>query len=406
MLCSLTFGRQPINGWNTFTGCYYNTSKPAYQPPWCSWNGVSCNSGYRVNYLSVWGSNWDPNSNYLTLNNMNRMIPTSLGSLKGLTSLSLGSWGFTGPLPSVLFGLTQLQTLSLGYNALTGTISTAITKLKQLRYLSFDGNRFNGTLPAVLSMYSNSLSDLPAVIPKNTALNTLNLGYNQIASTLPPSISNLASLNELDLSYNGQQRCNNNYNGQYWVYSCTTTSGFFGTLPSELYTLSSLNYITLTTNKFSGTISPMLSALTNLQTIRFSGNSFSGQIPTAISLLKNLYYVSLDFNQFSGKLPKIFGNTFNDWNWYYLLAHNNYFTGQLPSMPYSSPRFVYTFDQNCQLTSSSAYLGIQTHCKPGSVGQLTPTAFPSPSPTTRKSAILFTTPRHSLLTYLPLFGTS
>ena len=394
-LCSLSFGRTPFNGWDTATGCYYNTSKPVYQPPWCVspfWSGVSCNSIYSINSVQLRSINWDPNSNYLAQNNLKRTIPTSIASLKGLTSLTLNNMGYTGPVPTALCSLTKLSSLYLDYNSLTGTVPTAIANLKQLNYLNWDGNRFNGTLPAALlnlprlstlSMQQNSLSGLPSTIHKNTVLSQLYLSRNQMIGTIPRGIANLTNLNQLDLSSNAQQTCHSNYINQNWVYSCTPLSGLNGTLPAELYVLKSLITLQLTKNRLSGTISPLISRLTNLQSVQLSGNRLSGTIPLSISSLTNLNTVYLDHNNFTSTIPKIFGNFRQTGNSYYLLLHNNYFTGALPSMPYSYSLFFYTFDQNCQLTSafSSVYLGPQTHCKPGTAGQRAPTAFPSPSPT-------------------------
>ena len=384
-LCSLSLGRSSFGGWNTATGCYYNTSKPVYRPPWCTWSGVSCHSfTYSINSLNLYSpGQWLPGFS------SKRTIPTSIAGLKGLTYLSLVYVGYTGPIPTALCSLTNLNTLYLYQNYLTGTIPTTVTNLKQLNYLNLDNNRFNGTLPAVLlnlpqlrtlSMQYNSLSGLPSTIHKNTALNQLYLSRNQMTSAIPRGIGNLTNINQVDLSSSGQQTCHSNYVSQSWVYSCTSSGGLNGTLPAELYTLKSLNTLKLTRNRLNGTISPLISRLTNLQNLQLSGNSLSGTIPSSISTLTNLNNVYLDNNYFTGKIPKVFGNVLQ-WNWYYLLLHNNYFTGALPLMPYSYDSFIYTFDQNCQLASSLVYLGTQTHCKPGTAGQLTPTAFPSPSPT-------------------------
>ena len=297
-LCSLSFGRLPISGWNTATGCYYNTSEPVYRPSWCSWSGVYCSSSYSINSLQIWSSGWDPNSDYLTQNNLKQTIPTSIAGLIGLTFLTLNNMGYTGPLPTALFSLIKLNTLDLHSNSLTGSIPTAIANLRQLNQLSLDGNHFTGSLPT-------AVWNLPQ-------LSTLSMQRNSLSGTISSTIMN-----------------------------------------------------------------------TNLGSILLSGNSLSGTIPPSISALTNLYNVYLDHNHFTGTIPKIFGNLLQNGNWYMLLLHNNYFTGAMPSMPYSYGRFTFTFDQNCQLTSafSSVYLGSQTHCKPGTVGQLTPTAFPSPSPT-------------------------
>ena len=390
-LCSLNLGRSPFSGWNTATGCYYNTSKPVYRPPWCSgsWSGVSCDSSsYSINSLSLWSP-----GEWLSGFSSKRTIPISIANLKGLTSLTLYNMGYTGPIPTALCSLTKLNYLYPYYNSLTGTIPTAIANLKRLDGLDLSGNRFNGTLPAVLlklpqlrtlSMGQNSLSGLPSTIHKNTVLNQLYLGDNRMIGTFPRNIVNLTNLYVLDLST--QRSCNWSYIRQSWVLSCSSSGGLSGTLPAELYILNSLYALRLSGNRLSGTISPLISQLTSLGSFELSGNRLSGTIPSSISTFTNLYDLTLDNNYFTGTIPKVFPNLnayITDGSWYNLLLHNNYFTGAIPSMAYSYGQFVYTFDQNCLSTSSSSsvYLGSQTHCKPGTAGQLTPTAFPSPSPT-------------------------
>ena len=278
--------------------------------------------------------------------------------------------GYIGPIPTALCSLTKLHYLYLASNYLSGPIPTAIANLKQLNNLYLDNNRFNGTLPAVLlnlpqlrtlTMQSNSLhGTIPSIINKNAALKELYLSYNAMSGPIPRAVGNLTNLQVLTSSGNARQTCGYSNVGQNLVYSCTLIGGINGTLPAELLSLKFLSLLQLSGNNLGGTISPSISALSNLNN------------------------VFLDNNRFTGAIPKIFGNFVQNGNGYYLVLHNNYFTGAVPSMPYSYGPFIYTFDQNCLSTSSSVYLGSQAHCKPGTAGQLTPTAFPSPSPTPRK----------------------
>ena len=392
-LCSLCIGRTPFSGWSTGTGCYYNTSMPLYQPPWCtgSWYGVSCDSSYSVNYLYLYYSQW------VTGFSSKRTIPTSIGGLKGLTYLSLYDMGYTGPIPSALFTLTKLNSLYLQSNALSGLIPTTLANLKQLQALSLDYNRLNGTLPAVLlhlpqlnylSLQGNSLrGTIPSIISKNTVLQQLYLDSNQFIGSISKSLVNLTNLQSLGLSNNAQQTCEYTYVNQNWVYSCTNFGGFNGTLPAVLYRLKSLNFINLISNSLTGTLSPSISALSSLQTLLLSGNKFSKSIPSSISVLQNLQNVYLDSNRFSGRIPKVLGNILqNNYYEYTLLLHDNYLSGALPSMPYSYPQFIFTFDQNCQLSSAypAVILTLQSHCKPGN---LIATADPSRSPTPCKDIL-------------------
>jgi hypothetical protein len=102
--------------------------------------------------------------------------------------------------------------------------------------------------------------------------------------------------------------------------------------------------------------------------------------------MTNLYQVNLDWNSFRGTIPQFFTNMRTDassYQWYTLSLHHNYFTGVVSTMPFWYGRFMYTFDQNCQLTAPFAtkLLGPQTNCPPGTAGQAAPTAFPTAAPT-------------------------
>ena len=77
-------------------------------------------------------------------------IPTEIGLLTQLTSLSLFQNGLTGTIPSTLGNLIQLTTLNLFDNELTGTIPSALGNLIQLTDLSLSFNLLNGLIPSTL----------------------------------------------------------------------------------------------------------------------------------------------------------------------------------------------------------------------------------------------------------------
>ena len=78
-------------------------------------------------------------------------IPTEIGLLTQLTSLSLSRNRLTGTIPSTLGNLVQLTTLWLHTNQLIGTIPSALGNLTLLSHLFLDGNaRLAGTIPSTL----------------------------------------------------------------------------------------------------------------------------------------------------------------------------------------------------------------------------------------------------------------
>ena len=67
-----------------------------------------------------------------------------------LRQLRVGNNELTGPIPTELGDLTELETLSLRSNALTGPIPTELGSLASLNWLILAENRFSGALPAEL----------------------------------------------------------------------------------------------------------------------------------------------------------------------------------------------------------------------------------------------------------------
>ena len=77
-------------------------------------------------------------------------IPSELGSLANLRSLSLRDNQLTGGIPAELGNLTNLVHLWLDGNQLTGEIPAELDRLTNLTVLSLSGNRLTGCVPASL----------------------------------------------------------------------------------------------------------------------------------------------------------------------------------------------------------------------------------------------------------------
>lgn len=74
-------------------------------------------------------------------------IPTGVGELRTLQSLSLTFCGLTGPIPSELGNLERLDRLWLYQNSLEGTIPRELGNLERMRFMFFEGNRLDGSMP-------------------------------------------------------------------------------------------------------------------------------------------------------------------------------------------------------------------------------------------------------------------
>ena len=81
-----------------------------------------------------------------------------------------------------------------------------------------------------------------------------------------------------------------------------------GTLPPELYLLTSLKSISIGENKgLQGAISPLLGDLTSLQAVIIHATFVSGWLPTEVGLLQNLTTLLLGYNVLSGPIPSELG---------------------------------------------------------------------------------------------------
>ena len=149
-------------------------------------------------------------------------IPAELGSLTGLTQLTIVDGHLTGPIPPELGSLTNLTGLLLFSNQLTGEIPEELGRLTNLQDLS---------------LYDNQLTGL-----------------------IPPELGNLTGLEALHLDRNQ----------------------LTGPIPPELGSLTNLRWLTLHDNQLRGEIPLDLVRLTNLEQLYLSGNRFSDCVPSEL----------------------------------------------------------------------------------------------------------------------------
>ena len=126
--------------------------------------------------------------------------------------MSLSSNGWTGSIPSSLGSLTNLETLSLAFNQLTGSIPSSLGRLTNLEYLYLRSNELTGSIPSWLSSLTNleflSLSSngltgsIPSSLGSLTNLETLSLAFNRLTGSIPSSLGSLTNLEYLYLNNN------------------------------------------------------------------------------------------------------------------------------------------------------------------------------------------------------------
>mmetsp|Transcript_30486 Transcript_30486/g.37116 ORF Transcript_30486/g.37116 Transcript_30486/m.37116 type:complete len:958 (-) Transcript_30486:82-2955(-) len=165
-------------------------------------------------------------------------IPTEIGALTSLKSLSLKNNLLSGPIPNEIENLTNLESLNLEENRLTGQIpTTAIQPLTQLKVLNLSSNLITGSIPPLLDNYLPSFT-----------LEFFSLASNPLAGSIPPTLFvhasvpmvNYGNLKSVDLS------------------GC----GLVGTIPATF------------------------GMLTQLYTLKFDHNALTGEMPPEICALR------------------------------------------------------------------------------------------------------------------------
>ena len=163
-------------------------------------------------YEATNGANWTNNTNWLSDRPLGEWFGVWTDANGRVTILNLRENQLSGSIPSELGNLTNLQSLSLQINQLSGSIPAALGSLTNLQKLWLRSNQLSGTIPSQLGnltnlqelvLWSNQLSgSIPASLGNLTNLQLLSLSLNQLSGSIPASLGNLTNLQRLDLDNN------------------------------------------------------------------------------------------------------------------------------------------------------------------------------------------------------------
>ncbi|XP_073112423.1 receptor-like protein EIX2 [Elaeis guineensis] len=263
---------------------------------------------------------------YLSVNNVNGVIPKSIGNLRSLVELFLSDNYITGEIPRSMGNLCKLNKLDISQNNINGEIadivegwskcikntSEANSSLYGLTYLDLGYNNLSG-------MVLESLAQL-------STLQTLRLTSNSFTGHLTEAhFANLWRLEDLDLSYNLfevilSHDWKPSFNAQ-WIRMCSCQLG--PKFPTWLRTQTNLTGLELSENSISDDIPPWIWDL-HIIDLNLSQNSMTGKLPT--SLRGQQYeYIDMSSNHFRGPLPEL-----DPSNLYRINLSNNSFEGPIP----------------------------------------------------------------------------
>ena len=159
-----TYGESWTNNTNWLTG-----------EPVSTWYGVTA-SNNRITMVN------------LTNNNLDGVIPPSIGDLDSLEYLSFYGNQLSDSIPPEIGNLAQLTKLNLHTNQLSGSIPAEIGNLTELEYCYLNNNLFLSSIPEAM----NHLSHLVR----------LSLGGNMLSGSVPFHHDSLPSLDQLQLENN------------------------------------------------------------------------------------------------------------------------------------------------------------------------------------------------------------
>ncbi|KAM0042357.1 putative non-specific serine/threonine protein kinase [Helianthus debilis subsp. tardiflorus] len=194
-------------------------------------------------------------------NDLNGLIPESVGKLNNLRVLSLSSNSFTGSIPKALERLRSLEVLDLFGNRLTGHVPTFLGNLTKL---DLSHNQFSGSIPESLG--------------RLTGLTLLSLELNLLIGPIPESLGRLTGLTHLSLQSNL----------------------LTGPIPESLGRLTGLTRLSLQSNRLTGPIPESLGRLTGLTHFNLQSNLLTGPIPVTIGQLTKLVELDVSENSLEG----------------------------------------------------------------------------------------------------------
>ena len=259
---------------------------------YCSWFGVEC---------AMKSSKFDGNDEITKLdmpeNLLKGSLPSEIRSLSNLIALDFTDNALMSTLPTELLSMNSLNYLLLGKNQLQGTLPENYwDTANQLRELDLGHNEFHGTLPSMLLGL--------------TEMRKLGLEYNQFDGELPNAVAGLKRLCKYLIDYLGTLVFDLSH-----VPYCSTAhlylqgNAFAGSLPPDLFSMTTLIDLRLSENRFIGTIPIEFSQLFRMENLHLSDNQFTGTIPPALfGQLTRLMELSVAKNELQGSLPTTLGH--------------------------------------------------------------------------------------------------
>ncbi|KAL7586191.1 hypothetical protein Lser_V15G40573 [Lactuca serriola] len=299
----------------------------------------------------------DLSSNNLS-GSLDQFLCSGIQPLQQLSVLNLANNNMSGDLPDCWMKWEYLVVLNLENNSLSGKIPSSLGNTYRLASLNIRNNKLSGEIPMsllnsksllIVELAENELTGriLDSIGRNNTSLKILSLRSNKLEGEIPNEICSFSSIQVLDLADNnlsgylpkcftnftvisGQQTSNPIvlYNtifqnivlgsatlvtkGQFYLYSSIlylvttidlSNNNFSGSIPNELFSLSSLRYLNLSQNQLTGRIPNTFGEMRELESLDLSMNYLDGEIPFSLAGLSGLSLLNVSYNNLTGTIP-------------------------------------------------------------------------------------------------------
>ncbi|KAL3925428.1 MAG: hypothetical protein SGILL_000414 [Bacillariaceae sp.] len=168
----------------------------------------------------------------------------------------------------------------------------------------YESGDYKGLVQKIELANNNLVGDMPfGLLWQLEALNHIDLSQNDI--TIPFSlIGNAINLETIKLSETLQSNLEGLEEAPSLKSLHLTSSGFTGTIPQQVYALTTLEELYMSHNRLSGSISFQIGDLKQLKDLYLFGNELGGTIPTEIGFLALLEHLSLGNNRLVGEIPR------------------------------------------------------------------------------------------------------
>lgn len=295
-------------------------------------NGANWPEKYRKN----WGSD-------LPLSEWENVETDEQGRV---TKLVLSNDSVKGCLPREIGGLTELKSLFVGLNnqmlpPMPDCFPAEIGELTKMEELELDvlsEKRVN--MPPIGKMTALKELDLLgfSAYPDFTGLNELaDVEMIGIDGALPPSLYTLPELKRLFIrtdNYTGGLTADIAKLKKLTFLLIDHTAGLVGSvdkpemvLPAELFSMTSLEHLSLRAVTTSGTLPKEIGGMVNLKALWLSDLGLTGEIPPELFSLPKIKSIQVYSNKLTGSIPAEVGNCTTLG---YLWPHKNQLTGTIP----------------------------------------------------------------------------